>query len=100
MIYKTKKTIVPEMQKTYCEDEEKSYHRQGESRISEKKLILMFFAFITVTLTAFVGAESTPSKKFCCESHWDGAGDTWTCSRCGTSNYYWEVTCNNCGKSQ
>ena len=26
---------------------------------------------------------------------WDGAGDTWTCGKCGVSNYNWQIGCKN-----
>jgi len=33
-------------------------------------------------------------------SSWDGAGETWSCSNCGNTNYRWEMSCNRCGNSQ
>ena len=30
----------------------------------------------------------------------NGAGNTWTCSNCNSSNYCWQMSCSNCGNSQ
>lgn len=30
----------------------------------------------------------------------NGAGNTWTCSNCNTTNYCWQMSCSNCGNSQ
>lgn len=59
---------------------------------------LMLFVAIGafMTLCHFVSGNA-------CEPHTvinmdNGAGSTWSCGNCGSSNYQWEMSCGNCGQ--
>lgn len=82
--------------KTYVEKVEKQQIPLRQKIISEK----MFYtaAFIFLGLMSFISLQNSFSEKSF--YFWDGAGSTWTCSSCGSSNYTWQMSCTNCGASQ
>ena len=63
---------------TYTIKEEKQY-KQRQIIINPYVGLALYFVFATVSIFS-----------------WDGAGDTWTCSKCGKSNYNWQMGCS-CG---
>jgi len=82
-----KKPVISNLRKTYTEKEEKRYFNLKTYSLS-KPIQVAIIGLVVILST--VGA---------CEA-WDGAGNTWSCSNCGTSNYTHEMSCNNCGASQ
>lgn len=86
---------------TTCEYEEGLYNIRIQG--SESKWFVKFFFLLIGFLTLFlihtfhIHADTrVPIQIF----EWDGAGDTWTCGNCGSSNYKWQMSCSNCGASQ
>lgn len=72
--------------KTYCEVVEKGSSLRRKTKSNPKH-----FLYLTIAGLMLFSANHC--------SAWDGAGDTWTCGKCGKSNYTWQNSCTNCGKS-
>lgn len=86
---------------TYCEKEEKQYYGNQSCGNSTTQLLkFLVMGLLILFMGIFTQAEALPCKKIVHESHWDGAGDQWTCGNCGTTNYKWQMSCSNCGNSQ
>lgn len=86
--------------KTFCEQEEDSYEHVGRVYIQKKKRNMLFFLMMAFLFLYGISlnAHSFHLKHIDCT--WDGAGDTWTCGNCGSSNYKWQMSCSNCGAFQ
>lgn len=80
---------------TYTDREEAKYNHMGKIEISKKTAVLMTISFFIMAFAKAFSVEPTPD--IIC---WDGAGEKWTCSNCGSENYKWEMSCSNCGNSQ
>lgn len=80
---------------TYTDKEESRYNHMRKLEISNKTAILITLSFFLVACAKAFCLEPTPNV-----TYWDGAGNQWTCSNCGTTNYCWQTSCSNCGNSQ
>jgi len=68
-----------------------------------KKQIKRFYIMMAIgSLFLLLNTSSVAAHEAEIETinYWDGAGDQWTCSNCGTTNYKWQNSCSNCGNSQ
>lgn len=91
---KSKRKLIPPMQRTYCEEEEKRY--QSKSPIGVSK-ITYWFLFVLASLICYCNCIEA-AKPVMDRYEWNGAGDTWSCDNCGCSNNSFEMSCWNCGK--
>jgi len=84
------------LRKTYCELEEEKFYSSKRKNISDsdpRVLIMMIVGFFCVFGICFATNENASHHE---KTHWDGAGDTWTCRKCGTTNYNWQASCGGC----
>lgn len=59
-----------------------------------------FFMGLMIGSLVFSTGQASVQNKREVTGDWDGAGNSWTCSNCGESNYCWQMSCSNCGNSQ
>lgn len=90
MYYLSKKNKQqPTIEKTYTEIEEMQYKNSKiyleKNRYKTLSIVFAITAAILLTVSNLLEAK-------------DGAGDNWSCSNCGYSNKFYEMSCGNCGK--
>lgn len=81
-----------------CDVEDVIKQNYGGARFNTRNSRFRFLLIpcVFITCLGLVSMVSSPEEV----SAWDGAGETWSCSNCGRSNYVWEMSCNDCGQSQ
>lgn len=81
--------------KSLCEDEERIYVKQRFRKIRISPIVAFLMVFSCISLwgaQCFMGDKGKLEERH----EWDGAGDTWTCKKCGTKNYNWQISCGGC----
>jgi hypothetical protein len=94
MIYiKNKKPKIENLRETYTESIERGYSSR-QVNIGYAGLIVMLTLLFSFSM---LSAQEPVPVRIDQAVAW-GAGDTWTCDACGTTNYDWQCSCYNCGK--
>jgi len=81
--------------RSFCEKEEKIYGSRRFKKICIGPLTAFVMIFSCISLwgvQCFINDKGEWEEK----NEWDGAGDTWTCKKCGTKNYNWQISCGGC----